>query len=597
MSKSDNSNLLPHISANDGDFSVAPELQRLAYLNILEDLQTDQKKIENQRIATFNILEDINDAQTELQRKFMELESLKDMIQKLGDSLEPHEIMQHIVEAIRKLFPDATVACVVASAEFSDTSNAIHLHTKEEIGEPYLTAIRDDVILFLNTLPEKEQLPINDKCAFKFCDGQIKQGSGLKPMSRINTAVMTSKTVIGVIGIFSAEKEAFGRKESSAVSTIVNSAAKTIERLRALVASEHSRLNDLLSSMTNGVLMFDNNKNLVIANAVLKEIVAKKNDDFTLSEFIRSFQEFPETSKNTSAPPPDISALIDKALNQQETSHLEEMPFKNRFFEVFVTPVRDYQKNISGGAIILHDITHLKEVDRMKTEFVSIVSHQLRTPLTSIKLFMEMLTGGDAGKLNKKQKDYLDNVQQSAQHMISLVNDLLNISRLEAGKIQLDLKPTDLKKLIGKVLQELDVIGKAHNCEINFQADFDALPKALADSSLMGQAFHNLISNAIQYSSSGKNRIDISINRTEDNNHLAIAVKDTGIGIPESAQKRIFEKFFRAENAIKVKTDGTGLGLYIVKMIIENMGGGIRFDSVVGQGTTFYITIPIDKTA
>jgi len=254
-------------------------------------------------------------------------------------------------------------------------------------------------------------------------------------------------------------------------------------------------------------------------------------------------------------------------------------------------PLKDEQENVIGCVIIFIDISKEREVDRMKTEFVSLASHQLRTPLTAIRLFVEMLNKEQAGKLNKKQKEYVVNVEESTQRMIKLVNSLLNVSRLETGRLKINPKSVDLEKFISDIVQAAQPLADEKKVKIIFKKP-DKMPQVLIDTNLMRQVVHNLIINAIIYSALEKGEVNVTLEKKEKG--YLIKIKDNGIGIPKQAQPRIFQKFFRADNAAKIKTDGSGLGLYISDMVIRATGGKIWFESKVdGQGTSFYVMIPL----
>ncbi|MFO0780332.1 MAG: HAMP domain-containing sensor histidine kinase [Candidatus Gracilibacteria bacterium] len=231
----------------------------------------------------------------------------------------------------------------------------------------------------------------------------------------------------------------------------------------------------------------------------------------------------------------------------------------------------------------------------MKSEFVSIASHQLRTPLTGIKWMVSLLLRGQAGKLSQKQLEFIQNIDSSNERMIQLVNDLLNVSRIESTKAKkLERTVCDLKKMIGEVLTEQQ--GIAQQLGISLVADTEASPATVeADQEKLYQVVMNLANNAIKYSRKGGSvHVGYSLEKGEkDATFVKVSVRDSGIGIPKLQQSQIFQKFFRAGNAIASQATGTGLGLYYVKMVVEAHGGRIWFDSAPEKGTTFYFTLPL----
>ncbi|MCX6739537.1 MAG: ATP-binding protein [Candidatus Parcubacteria bacterium] len=268
--------------------------------------------------------------------------------------------------------------------------------------------------------------------------------------------------------------------------------------------------------------------------------------------------------------------------------------------DISLSPVLDDNGNVIFFVGIERDITKEKEVDKAKTEFVSLASHQLRTPLSSINWYTEMLLGGEVGELNEGQKNYLKEVYASSQRMGDLVGTLLNVSRLELGTFAIEPSTVDVSSLSKSELNEMKptitekkiVIKETYGENINeFQADKRLLTIVL----------QNLLSNAIKYTNNN-GEVSISIQTLQEGTlldgrkmteeSLAITVADSGIGVPKSQQDKIFTKLFRADNAASSRTEGTGLGLYIVKAIVEQSGGQVWFTSEENIGTTFYVSFP-----
>jgi two-component system, sensor histidine kinase len=234
------------------------------------------------------------------------------------------------------------------------------------------------------------------------------------------------------------------------------------------------------------------------------------------------------------------------------------------------------------------NVAHIKIIDKAKTEFVSLASHQLRTPLTLISWYTEILVNGDAGELNEKQKDCLKEIYIGNQRMIDLVNDILSTSRIDMGTLALEPKLIDLAKIAENVLKEIGPLVKDKEMKIN-EAYEKNLPRIMADPEMVRMIFQNLLSNSLKYTPRGG---QITVEIKKQNSHVLIIISDNGFGIPENQKNRIFTKMFRADN-IKVKeTSGTGLGLYIVWAIVKKSGGKIWFESKEGKGTTFFVTLP-----
>jgi PAS domain S-box-containing protein len=234
----------------------------------------------------------------------------------------------------------------------------------------------------------------------------------------------------------------------------------------------------------------------------------------------------------------------------------------------------------------LMDITHRKEAERLKSDFVSFVSHQLRTPLAGMNWMLEL--AAECERLPPDAHEYISSAREAAARLVSLVNDLLDIARLEAGRIVMSPEPVRLADATQSVLTELESLIAEKGLQVSVDADH--APAVLADPQLVRQVVMNLISNAIKYNNPG-GRLDIRI--ATQNDALEWSVRDTGMGIPRAAQSRLFEKFFRADNAVAQEVEGTGLGLHLVRLIIEQAGGRVWCESEQGAGALFAFTLPV----
>jgi signal transduction histidine kinase len=240
-----------------------------------------------------------------------------------------------------------------------------------------------------------------------------------------------------------------------------------------------------------------------------------------------------------------------------------------------------------------HEILRQKEIEvnNMKSEFVSVASHQLRTPLTGIRWFGELLLKGKAGALTPDQKDFIQQMYDSNSRMINLVNDLLNVSRIETGKkFTIEKKPVDIVPIVASLFTELVALAAQHKVTMQRAPGFPADLTLNVDGEKIRQVLQNLLSNAVKYSKEGG--VVIIGCDTSPKTKITFSIKDSGLGIPAAQQSRMFEKFFRADNVKTKETDGTGLGLYIAKAIVEGHGGTISFVSGQDKGTTFSFSLP-----
>ena len=264
-----------------------------------------------------------------------------------------------------------------------------------------------------------------------------------------------------------------------------------------------------------------------------------------------------------------------------------------RYFLVSIFPVIFGSQTENSFVIIsLRDITREKIISQMKSEFISIAAHQLRTPLSAIKWIFHMLLSGDLGKINKNQKEFLTKGCAANEKMIVLINDLLNVTRIEEGQFLFEFAPISLKETIKEVLAEFIPLAAKREIGLDFICPKIPLPLISADRSKLRLALQNLLDNAIKYTPPRKS---VTVTLKKELNGFKILIKDRGVGIPQDQWPRVFSKFFRGTNVLKMETDGTGLGLFITRNIIKKHGGNITFTSQENRGTEFIIDLPLKK--
>jgi len=332
----------------------------------------------------------------------------------------------------------------------------------------------------------------------------------------------------------------------------------------------------IIQSLTDGLMVFDQEKRLLLINSAAKNLFGIKEKEVLGKKFFE-FLNFP-----------DLKFLFFLLGEEIKEVYRKELKIgENLIFEVTSLPII-VEEEKTGKIMILHDITREKEIERMKTEFVSITAHQLRTPLSAIKWIFERLLKERSLKLSPVQKKLIQEGSESVERIIDLIDDLLDIVKIEEGRYLYKFNFFNLEEIVQGVIKLYQE--KIREKELHLEFSSQKLPKVKLDVEKITFALQNLIDNAIRYTKKGGM---ITINLKSNQKEIEFSIQDSGIGIPEEQQKNIFQKFFRASNALRMETKGSGLGLYITKNIIEAHQGKIWFQSEEGKGTTFYFTLPL----
>jgi PAS domain S-box-containing protein len=401
--------------------------------------------------------------------------------------------------------------------------------------------------------------------------------------SAVVVPLRSQEQVIGIISVLDLAPGAFSPETLKRMSEVGKLLEISIENviLKRLQAKAQTLSNAILNSMAEGVVVIDDENRIVMMNPVMESLLdwplekALGSDADSLLPIKRREREAFLRIVRRGGKPPPIKATL-----------------KDRTLDVNIRPIAGDQGQTMGTVLAWHDITELARVDQMKTEFISIVSHELRTPLTSIKGYVDLVLDGDAGKINELQQEFLEVVQQDTNRLTALIEDLLNISRIESGRVTLQLQPLGVSELMESVVASL----RTQISEKDMQVDIDAGPVAITvrgDRDRLTQVLTNLLGNAIKFSPRGSR---VGVMARKKGRYLQVEVADNGPGISREDLGRIFTKFFRADNAATRQTGGTGLGLAIAKSLVELHGGRIWAESELGKGSTFSFTVRLDSS-
>lgn len=413
---------------------------------------------------------------------------------------------------------------------------------------------------------------------------------------RKNGDIYTAETHIGpffdesgeIKGFIGIEIDITERKENQEK---IEQQKKSLSEVNNILEEEKAKDEAIISSIGDGVIAVNKQGKIILMNPQAEKMTGctfYEAENLDIEEVIKIEDAARNVIKSENKP-------LFQVINSKEMTSQSDLYY---FFEktkrrvpisTTVAPII-IKGEVVGAIDVFKDDTKEKEIDKAKTEFVSIASHQLRTPLSTINWYTEMLLDGDVGKLNKKQKEYLGEVYRGSKRMSQLVTALLNVSRIDLGTFAIDPQPTNIVEISQEIIKELSQ--KIGEKKLKIKEFYDStIPTLSLDHGLTRIIFQNLISNAVKYTEEN-GMVEVTIKR--EGNEISISVKDTGYGIPEIAKEKIFSKLYRADNVRDKEVDGNGLGLYIVKAIIEEIGGKIWFDSKENEGTTFYITFSIE---
>ncbi len=384
------------------------------------------------------------------------------------------------------------------------------------------------------------------------------------------------------------EKEVKGRtrelrqkiEESENSRVALMNMLEDMEDLRRRAEEEKEKTLAIITNFADGLAFFDARNRLSLVNPKMEfyfGIDKKESKDMIGKKII-------DLAQVAGFAP--LAELFGGAL--REISRKELFLSEKAVFEASSLEVAGRTDKI-GTLLIVHDITREKMVEKMKTEFVSIAAHQLRTPISAIKWTLRMILDGDLGPISEEQRDFLEKTYKSNERMINLINDLLNVTRIEEGRHLYDITIADMEEIVRGLVAVYEDVAAQKKLKLNFEKSAGIIPTVKVDVEKIKLVVSNLIENAMKYTLSGG---DVFISIKQEYGNVKISVKDTGIGIPKNQQDRIFTKYFRSANAVKTETEGTGLGLFIAKNIVETHGGKIWFSSEEGKGATFSFLLP-----
>lgn len=554
--------------------------------------------------APLYLMEDIQNAKDGLEKKTMELEKAKEQLEVFSKGLD--EMVKKRTKELTILYDVSTaVSCVQDNQALLElVMEALFKIAKYDIcgslifGEDAASITLKPVFSESVKFADEVKIGLIDS-ASSFAGEEIRKKkiksfflpSGLsseiknnrqvdKLRSFFNVPFMVCGRAVGVINVSSCSDSAFNEDEKKLMITVVNQASSVIQRLRSVVTVEKSKMQSMVENMFEGIIMIIESEDILILNSQSRCILGfNQADNVSLSQLVEKLNAI---------------GLYDAIQECQlkVKGIMKEIALvhggKSMVLSCNISSVKGFSGEAAGVVVVLRDITREKEIDKMKTEFVSTVSHELRTPLTTIKEFVSIISDGIPGSLTIKQKEYIDIVKNNADRLSRLISDLLDISRIESGNLELRLTFVNLVDLVKIAVSSLKP--QAEIKRVEFKVFFpSAIVNVYADPDKLIQILINLISNAVKFSKeSGKVTLMI---RSMDK-EIECSVSDEGIGIAAENFSKLFVKFQQFSRTSGAGSRGTGLGLAIVKDLVEAHQGTIRVESEIDKGSRFIFTLP-----
>jgi two-component system phosphate regulon sensor histidine kinase PhoR len=373
------------------------------------------------------------------------------------------------------------------------------------------------------------------------------------------------------------------RDEIGQLSQAINTMATSLQLQMSRIVEDESRLQIVLDNMVSGIVVVDLHGRVVLLNRATEDLLGCTSNELVSKIFSDTHQQV------------ELTKLVEWCLETREHVRDEILLFypEERVIDVNATPISDADGQISGVIIVLHNITALRKLERMRSEFVANVSHELKTPIASVKGFAETLL---AGALNDKEtaRSFLQIIYDESERLNRLIGDILDLSKIESKRIPLHFSPVELDSFMGRTIKMLQEDARSKRIELVLRVQEELYVEA--DEDRLRQIINNLVQNGINYTPEG-GRVTVSVDAIGEpesaEERIRIVVADTGIGIPKKDLPRIFERFYRVDKARSRSSGGTGLGLSIVKHLIELHHGTISVDSQVGVGSHFTIELPV----
>lgn len=515
----------------------------------------------------------------EAARKFYEAKVLQEISEKIGYSLTAESVTKTIVNSFKNLFGVSSITSVLVENHLITQTTIL----KEAVGQKYIDKVQNLALNSLHAIDETTKGYKVNSDTQKSDD--VKSYIALHfdpiPESYFSVPIVINNSCIGVVTIASRLRDAFTKEDIEMVFKVVQQAQSATERLESLIQAENSRMINLVSSLPTPAILFvkdDGKIKISAANPIATQIL-KLPANPTVDDIVWSV----EGNIN-------LHKLVEEVYGGGKSVFIKEVVLKNRYYKVYMNPVYTVkQDSVVGVTLSMLDVTLEIESEKLREKFTNMVVHELRAPMTSIKGGAGLLLKGNLEK--EDQEKMLHIIADSSDRMLTQINDLLDAAKLEAGKFAIAPARADINELVRTKVDGFSYLASTKDIKLTCEID-ESIGEMNFDKMRIDQVITNLLSNSLKFTQANG---QIAIKTQKKDNEIIVSVKDNGMGVPSSKQNMLFVPFSQMQSAFR--RDGTGLGLYISRGIVESHGGKIWMDSVEGKGTTVSFSIPLNIKA
>lgn len=538
----------------------------------------------------------------QMRHRMYELSILREIGERIGYSLNVQKIVDVITGSLGKLLPYSTVAYMLPADEGRITFN---IQLAESINKGFIDEVRSRMLTGLSTLFNKSYVSqdIDESVSGSLTDPTNTD----KVKSFFNVPIVIKGKAAGIITVASQKSDLYKTSEEVEILyTIVNQASEAVTKLQTVLEIEKGKLNSMVASMADGVLMVDTKSQLLVINPAAKKMLGLSLSEPTVFDVLDAVSEkF------------DLRTKIEESQKKDQLIEEREIALNNYFVQILITAVKDNKNEPLGSVILFHDITHEKELEKMREDFTSMMVHELRSPLTGIRSIATLLKTEKIKNELKKYNEFVELISSNSSAMLDLVNDLLDVAKLESGKFEIFKRPVNLREIVNQRIKSFSSLAQENKLALESKI-LPEVPDLLEmDDNKITQVLNNLISNAMKFTSAGgKITVGAFVCQQYQDlpgqaaskdlgwqgmrhgavcpvNSVVVSVTDTGMGIKPEEIDKLFNKFQQLASSARSEKKGTGLGLVIVKGIIEAHEGQVGVYSEGGKGTTFYFTLPL----